>query len=257
MRVLVQQYKPFTPSAGRQQRGSAAPPSARLGGGSGGGGYGGNSGGNRDPRLILPGQQNNGGGNSGGGSRLVMPGQGSGGSSGGSLVGGGGGPAPVQNFRPPPGFMFMEKADMGPDAPESSMSSDEMLNRLRGLSGHWHQLAKFLPALQRMGIDGMAVEEATGLERKTQNVWNTAAQVHESIAAPGLLSPEDLAHFDAEGEYLLYELRFLSVRQRAPVASFIAQRNLRWVLVWWVGGCMGGWGWGGGGVLGCWLPVLG
>lgn len=65
----------------------------------------------------------------------------------------------------------------GPATDDSGLSSDEMLGRLRALSGRWHELAKYLPALQRAGIDGMAVEEATGLERKIQNVWSTAAQV--------------------------------------------------------------------------------
>lgn len=54
-------------------------------------------------------------------------------------------------------------------------------------------------------------------------------QVYDSIQAPGLLTPGALAHFDAEGaEALLYELRFLSVRQRAPVAQYIADNDLRW-----------------------------
>lgn len=52
--------------------------------------------------------------------------------------------------------------------------------------------------------------------------------MYESIKAPGLLSPGALAHFDAEGaEALLYELRFLSVRQRAPAAQYIADNDLR------------------------------
>ena len=65
----------------------------------------------------------------------------------------------------------------GPASGDTGLSNDEMLGRLRALSGRWHELAKYLPALQRAGIDGMAVEEATGLERKIQNVWSTAAQV--------------------------------------------------------------------------------
>lgn len=177
----------------------------------------------RDDRLIIPGQQSQ----QDQRRSLVLPGQQSGAAPrpGGGLVGGPGGgmPQPTQNFRPPPGFMDAA----GPAAADPGLSSDEMLGRLRALSGHWHELAKYLPALQRAGIDGMAVEEATGLERKIQNVWSTAAQVYESITAPGLLSPGALAHFDAEGaEALLYELRFLSVRQRAPAAQYIADNDL-------------------------------
>lgn len=51
-------------------------------------------------------------------------------------------------------------------------------------------------------------------------------QVYESIK--GVVSPEALAHFDVEGEDLLYELRFLSIKQRAPAAAYIAAQNLRW-----------------------------
>ena len=95
---------------------------------------------------------------------------------GGGLVGTGM-PPPVQNFRPPPGFM---NAD-GPAPQDPGMGTDEMLSRLRSLSGHWHQLAKLLPALQRAGIDGMGVEEETGLERKLQNVWSTSAQARAGV----------------------------------------------------------------------------
>ena len=67
-----------------------------------------------------------------------------------------------------------------------------------------------------------------------------APQVHESISAPGLLSPAALAHYDSEGaEALLYELRFLSVRQRAPAAQYIADNDLGWAGLW-VGGWAGG-----------------
>lgn len=216
---LPASVKPFAAGArSQQQRGAAPlPPTARLGGGGyGGGSYGGSD---RDRRLILPGQET-GGSNSG---RLVIPGA-PGGGSGGSLAGSGA-PAVQQNFRPPPGFMdAVAPTEVAPEV--AGMAPEEMLNRLRSFTGHWHQLAKLLPALQRAGFDGPAIEEATGLERKIQNVWGTAAQVYESIKAPGLLPPGALEHFDAEGEYLLYELRFLSIAQRAPAAAYIAQHNL-------------------------------
>lgn len=217
------QSKPFT-LARRQRRGAAAPTAARYGGGGGSsGGYGGGYGAN-DPRLILPGQER--GGNRPGG-RLIVPGTGGGtppARGGGSLLDSA--PAVQQQFRPPPGFM---DADGPADGPEQSMSPEEMLGRLRSQAGHWHELARFLPALQRAGYDSVAVEEATGLERRVQNVWNTAAQVYESVR--GVLPREQLAHFDAEGEVLLYELRFLSVRQRAPAAAYIVENNLRCVCV--------------------------
>lgn len=162
--------QPFTAAQPRSkyQHGTraAAPVQARMGGGQG-----------DDRRLIIPGQQQQ---QQGG--RIVVPGQGGGvpPRQGGQLSGGGSGlvgipgqPPPMQNFRPPPGFM---NAD-GPAPEETGMSTEEMLSRINSLSGSWHQLAKLLPALQRAGVDAIAVEEFTGLERKTQNVWQTSAQV--------------------------------------------------------------------------------
>ena len=44
-------------------------------------------------------------------------------------------------------------------------------------AGSWHELAKFLPLLARKGVDALSIQEATGLERSTQNIWTVAAQV--------------------------------------------------------------------------------
>lgn len=173
--------KPFAAGAAqaRRQRGAAACPTARLGGSGGGygGGYGGSSNDPRNRGLILPGQDSS----AARGGRLVLPGQGGaapggGGLGGGGLAGVGGTPAVQQNFRPPPGFMnAVAPSEVAPEV--EGMPTDEMLNRLRSTTGQWHQLAKLLPALLRAGMDGVAVEEETGLERKVQNVWHTAVQV--------------------------------------------------------------------------------
>lgn len=44
-------------------------------------------------------------------------------------------------------------------------------------AGQWHDLAKLLPKLARVGIDTLAVEQATGLERPEQNTLVVAASV--------------------------------------------------------------------------------
>ena len=44
-------------------------------------------------------------------------------------------------------------------------------------AGQWHDLAKLLPNLARAGIDGLAVEQATGVERPEQNILVVAASV--------------------------------------------------------------------------------
>lgn len=168
--------QPFKAQHGRQHASRAPAVQAILGGSS-------NDRQRSDDRnrLILPGRQQE---PAGGRRSLVLPGQkgnsgsaarpgGGGGGGGGGLVAGPGMPPPTQNFRPPPGFMDAE----GPAVEETGMSVDEMLNRVRSQSGPWHQLAKLIPALQRKGVDGLAVEEDTGLERRQQNIWATAAQV--------------------------------------------------------------------------------
>lgn len=107
------------------------------------------------------------------------------------------------------------------------LSTDEMLNRLRSNAGHWHQLAKYLPALQRAGVDSMVIEEMVGLERRLQNVWVAAEQVYESVKRSGEMDEAMLAYFDVEGgEALLYELRFLSIRQRTQAAIYIVTNDL-------------------------------
>lgn len=203
---LSASFKPFAAGArSQQQRGAAPPPpSARLGGG----GYGGSSygGSDRDRRLILPGQEA-GGSNSG---RLVIPGQrgAPGGGGGGGGLAGAGAPAVQQNFRPPPGFMdAVAPTEVAPEV--AGMASEEMLNRLRSFSGHWHQLAKLLPALQRAGFDGPAIEEATGLERKIQNVWGTAAQVRAASTPAGMASAAGLLlHAEQSAALSLQTIRF-------------------------------------------------
>ena len=52
-----------------------------------------------------------------------------------------------------------------------------MLNGCGAGAGVWHELATFLPLLARKGIDALALQEATGLERSTQNIWAVASQV--------------------------------------------------------------------------------
>lgn len=48
-------------------------------------------------------------------------------------------------------------------------------------AGAWPDLAKLIPALNRVGLDGVAIEEATGIERVQQNRWATAASVRPEL----------------------------------------------------------------------------
>ncbi len=51
--------------------------------------------------------------------------------------------------------------------------------------------------------------------------------LHPNYNTPQLQYPQDqLAHFDFDGEHLLYEIRMLTAQQRADVAAYIVQRRL-------------------------------
>jgi hypothetical protein len=109
----------------------------------------------------------------------------------------------------------------------SDLPQQEMLNRLQAQAGHWHELAKLLPALQAKGIDAYAVEEATGLERKTQNLWTSSASIYDALKKSGLVKDDIMAYYDTPGaEVLLHELRFLSLKQRAAAVVYIAESGL-------------------------------
>jgi hypothetical protein len=186
-----------------------------------GGNYGGDMNRQQPGRLIIPGQE--GASRPGGG--LVIPN----GNSGPPNVSGVTGTAPsmngpeLRNFRPPPGFMNKDGiVDTLSDLPQQ-----EMLNRLQAQAGHWHELAKLLPALQAKGVDAFAVEEATGLERKTQNLWSSSSSIYDTLKKSGLVSDEIVAYYDVPGaEVLLHEIRFLSLKQRAAAAEYIAENAL-------------------------------
>ena len=186
----------------------------------GGGGeiLGGGNSSAKQGRLILPGQSGTPPPRQGGG--LIIPSAPSGGGSG-QLAASSDGTPFMRNFRPPPGFM-----NEGAQLAEPAASPDAMLDRIEAGAGHWHELAKLLPALHAAGVDGGVVEERTGVERKLQNLWTGAAQIYDSLKAGGAPQPV-LAHYDRDGgESLLYELRFLSMQQRLAAAEYIAQRQL-------------------------------
>lgn len=171
-------------------------------------------------RLIIPGRD---GAPPRSGGGLVVPGGGAPGGGGLDLADSGAPPV-VRNFRPPPGFMNKD----GPAVDEvGGASKQDMLNRLQAQAGHWHQLAKLLPLLQAQGIDAFGVEEATGLERKTQNLWTSAASIYDALKASGQVEPAVMSFYDISGsEELLHEVRFLSLKQRTAAVTYIAENGL-------------------------------
>jgi len=97
------------------------------------------------------------------------------------------------------------------------------LSRVRAGAGPWHQLAALLPQLTQAGIDAMAVEVETGLERATQALWQTAAQVYLSLKADELFPAAALPAFDSRpGAPALHELRNLPADARRGAAEYLA-----------------------------------
>lgn len=173
----------------------------------------------RPPKLVLPGQDGPVKRSSG---SLILPGGGNEGPARSPE-----GPPPTQpggftNFRPPPGFM--DTTDTQTNTQEN-VSVDDMLRDLQSGKGYWHQLAAYLPKLQREGIDGAIIEEMAGIDRRTQNMWINSSMVYLSLKKSGKVP--DLEYFDQQGgESLLHELRFLSVNQRIVTANYIASNEL-------------------------------
>ena len=132
------------------------------------------------------------------------------------------GNTPVNNFRPPPGFMDR------PDAKQPvAEDPQKLLAKLKTGAGHWHELARSLPALQRAGFDWLNIEAETGLERVLQSIWTIAGQVYDSLKEQSDFPQEKLAYFNPEdSEYKLYPMRILAVTARAPVAEYIVDHDL-------------------------------
>jgi len=189
------------------------------------GGPGGNLGGNMNNqqagRLIIPGQEGPASNSRPGGGGLVIPGGNNTSGVTGTASSTPGGE--FRNFRPPPGFMDGDGVkDTLSDIPEQ-----EMLNRLQAQAGHWHELAKLLPALKSKGVDDYAIEEASGLERKTQNLWTSSSSIYDALKNSGLVEDDIMAYYDVDAaEVLLHEIRFLSLKQRAAAVTYIAENTL-------------------------------
>ena len=97
---------------------------------------------------------------------------------------------------------------------------------MRARGGHWRTLAGLLPGLARSGVDAMAVEVETGVERATQALWATAAQVHSSLKSD--LHADALSAFDGadSGPATLNELRNLARDVRAAAALYLAEKGV-------------------------------
>ncbi|GFR49049.1 hypothetical protein Agub_g11075 [Astrephomene gubernaculifera] len=133
-----------------------------------------------------------------------------------------GGPPMLNKYRPPAGFMN----ETLPDDSTANTDPQEMLNKLRSRAGHWHDLAKFIPALNSKGYSAAVIDELTGITPAEQNKWVVSGTVYESVKASPAVPREVLSRFDGAGVDLLYPFRFLSAERRVAAAQYIVAQNL-------------------------------
>ncbi|KAK1353377.1 Rubisco accumulation factor 1 [Heracleum sosnowskyi] len=120
-----------------------------------------------------------------------------------------------QPFRPPP----------SPVPPQfRSLDANARLEILSNRLGLWFEYAPLIPSLTREGFAAPTIEEVTGLTGVEQNQLIVGCQVRDSLVQ-SKLEDEVLAFFDLGGAQLLYEIRLLSVSQRAKAARLIANEK--------------------------------
>jgi len=153
---------------------------------------------------------------------------------GGSIVGGGlelpGDQvvAPTYNkFRPPPGFAQEDNSTKWSelDSQLKQMDPNQLMDMLSARAGYWHTLAKIIPILNRAGFDGKLLEDITGIDSRTQNLWMMSASVYDSLKLSSEMSQEEVKYFDNmdQGPSMLSEFRFVGEDAlRIPAAKFIA-----------------------------------
>lgn len=120
-----------------------------------------------------------------------------------------------QPFRPPP----------SPVPPQfRSLDANGRLEILSNRLGLWFEYAPLIPSLTQEGFAAPTIEEVTGLTGVEQNQLIVGCQVRDSLVQ-SKLEDEVLAFYDLGGAQLLYEIRLLSVSQRADAARLIANEK--------------------------------
>ncbi|KAK9061117.1 hypothetical protein SSX86_018297 [Deinandra increscens subsp. villosa] len=122
-----------------------------------------------------------------------------------------------QPFRPPPSHSPIPPQYRDLDA---TARLDVLTNRL----GWWYEYAPLIPPLIQEGFDPSTIEEITGMAGLEQNRLIVGAQVRESLVQCGV-DADTLEFYDKGGAELLYEIRLLSVNQRAAAATYMAENK--------------------------------
>ncbi|KAB2621390.1 rubisco accumulation factor 1 [Pyrus ussuriensis x Pyrus communis] len=121
-----------------------------------------------------------------------------------------------QPFRPPPSPI---------PSKFRSLDANGRLEILANRLGLWFEYAPLIPSLTQEGFTPPTIEEITGISGVEQNRLVVAAQVRDSLVQSNT-DPEIVSEFDLGGSELLYEIRLLSVQQRAAAARFIVENKL-------------------------------
>ncbi|KAF5771000.1 putative rubisco accumulation factor 1 [Helianthus annuus] len=122
-----------------------------------------------------------------------------------------------QPFRPPP--------SQSPIPPQfRDLDTTARLDVLTNRLGMWYEYAPLIPPLFQEGFDPSTLEEITGIAGAEQNRLVVGAQVRESLVQSGL-DAETLHYYENDGAGLLYEIRLLTVSQRAATARYMAENK--------------------------------
>ncbi|GKB85294.1 RuBisCO accumulation factor 1.1, chloroplastic-like protein [Tanacetum coccineum] len=122
-----------------------------------------------------------------------------------------------QPFRPPP--------SQSPIPPQyRNLDTEARLDVLSNRLGQWYEYAPLIPPLILEGFAPPMIEEITGISGVEQNRLVVAAQVRDSLVQSGV-DDETLEFYDKGGAELLYEIRLLSVNQRAAAARYMLENK--------------------------------
>jgi len=96
-------------------------------------------------------------------------------------------------------------------------------------AGYWHTLAKVIPILNREGFDSKLLEDITGIDSRTQNLWMMASSVFDSLKISSEMSDEEVNYFNdkSSGPVMLAEFRYIGEDDlRIPAAKYIVRHKL-------------------------------
>lgn len=107
----------------------------------------------------------------------------------------------------------------------SDTEKEVIMRSLLHKEGSWVQWGQNCQKLQKAGIQGSEIFEATGFQVSQQNLIIVASQVYESLIQEE--ATEDiLKYFLGPHSDLLYELRILNQKQRLDAAKLVQDKRL-------------------------------